>query len=113
MSMYMEMADVLAQKNLIDIDKELQTTKAQKNLAMSQFDERIGKLNEAKTISNMEKAQIQAQKKTNKLQKDLMKNMIDNQGLQASPAGVPVVDQFAGTQIEPEAQGLPIINQMA
>ena len=113
MSKFMEIQKVLSSKTMSDIDSEITKLSSEKSVAAEEYDKQLSALKQAKSGLKAQVAEIDAGLKKQKYQKELVKMMIDSGQVGDMAVGGQMVDQFAGVETEPEAQGLPILNGMA
>ena len=110
---FTELARVMSEKQLSDIDSQMQNVKAERDMINEGYGQQLSELKVAYSQQKMGAQQIKAQQKKEKLQKDLIKSMVDSglgDDLGFAEGGI---DGFAGQPVAPEAQGLPIIEGLA
>jgi hypothetical protein len=112
MSKFTDLAMALSQKNMNEVDQEIQRIKSQKEISTSVFDQQLAQLSSVKAQQKVQSEEVKAEKKKEALNKDLMKAMIDGGEMGPMAVGGDMVNEFSGPQVESEAQGLPIINEM-
>lgn len=114
MSVFMDIMKVISDKSIGDVKMTEQELKAQKQMVDSQFAQQMAMLKEIQAQQKLENEKLKFEQKKDGLNKELLKNMIDSGQVGQGPMAVggDMVNQFAGVEVEPEAQGLPIINNM-
>ena len=114
MSKFIDLAMVLSEKNMSDLDQQIQSIKSEKEMAQSVFDQQLAALNAVKAQQKIENQAVKAEQKQEKLNKDLIKAMVDSGQMGPMAVGGQMVDGFAGQpEVDAEAQGLPIIEGLA
>jgi hypothetical protein len=109
MANFKDMAMAVAQKNTLDANSEIEQLKNQSKAISEFFNQKIGALK----IQGLEQKAVQDQFKTqdkqNKIKADLLKQLVaDGDGPLA--IGDDIVGEFAGMQVNADAQGLPVID---
>ena len=114
MSIFLELQKVMSEKGLTDTDVGIQELKSEKELLDAQYKAKLSELQLAKVNQKTQKHRIDSELKKDKLNKELLKMMVDLEGGEAGPMAVggDLVSRYSGVELEPEAQGLPIIDDL-
>lgn len=107
---FTQLAKVLSERNMSAVDQKIAGIEAEKEQVTSAFDQQLSQLKAVRSSQKMVKEQVRAQEKREKLEKDLIKAMVDSGELGNMAVGGKMVDEFAGVNIAPDAQGLPIVD---
>jgi hypothetical protein len=114
MADFHKMAEAMATKNNIDTDAQLNDIKNQKDSIMQFFNIKIAELELQKNEQKAVEQGIKTQQKENKLKQDLISEYMKSEQAQGPMAiGDDMVGQLAGTQIAPDAEGLPVLDGIA
>lgn len=113
MSKFTDIAMAISEKNMNEVDQQMQAIKSEKEMSQSVFDQQLAALRAVKAQQKIENESVKAQQKQEKLNKDLIKAMVDGGQMGPMAVGGQMVDGFAGQpEVDAEAQGLPIIDGM-
>ena len=110
----MKMAEAMAKKQSTDTDMELQELKNQKDSIMQVFNLKIAELELQKNEQRAEENQIKYTQKQNKIKSDLLKEYFASNGGGGNIAiGDDMIGQMAQTEVAPDAQGLPMLDNIS
>jgi len=114
MSKFTEMAKVVNDKNMSDINNQITQIQADKEMLTQGIDQKLGELKMAQAQQKKVRADIATESKSEQLNKDILKAMIDGQQQGPMAIGGNVVDGFAPQQqqVASDAVGLPVIDQV-
>jgi len=113
MADFMELAKFMQEKQIVDHGQQISDLKSKKAQMNDAMEIQIKQHEIQKNQYEKSKADIKYRQKVEKMQADLMKQLIDDSLNRPTAAGPGMLDAMGATEQAPDAEGLPFIDANA